>query len=208
MDYARQFVPPQQGGEGGRPDQALGPVGLGPAARVGARDRARAAAAALPERRRQGRHRRQPGEAGAEVQGEVSCLKTDLFINGEFVPAASGKRFVDGQPGHRRDDRRGRGGGAGRPRPGRRRRAPGVRVGALGGHEAPPARPDPDAGRGPAAVAGRRVRQGRDAATTASRSSRPPRSTCRRPPSAWRTSASTPTSSTATRFRAARTLSS
>ena len=85
MDYARQFVPPNKASKAVGRIKRVGPDGLGPADRVGAGRRARAAAAALPERGRQGRHRRQPGEAGAEVQGEVSPLKTDLFIDGEFV---------------------------------------------------------------------------------------------------------------------------
>src|SRR5207245_1642921 len=62
----------------------------GGAVRVGPGDRARAAAAAVPERGRQGRHRRLQREAGGGVQGPV---KTDLFINNEWRPALSGKRF-------------------------------------------------------------------------------------------------------------------
>ena len=147
MDYARQFVPAEQGLEGRRPHQALRPERLGPPARVGPRRRARAPAASLPERRRQGRHRREPGEAGPEVPGQVSSLKTDLFIDGAFSPAASGKRFATVNPatgetiaevaeaGKADLDRAVAG------------RAQGLRVGPLGGDEAAPARPDPDARR-------------------------------------------------------------
>src|SRR5262249_58473618 len=100
--------------------------------RVRARRRARAPAAPLPERGRQGRHRRQPGEARPEVQGKIGTigpmssgrglplppdgpvaapdnfrrmstetalnLQTGLFIGGEFVPSASGKKFATTNP--------------------------------------------------------------------------------------------------------------
>ena len=96
MDYARQFVPPNKAAKAvGRIKRSV-QSGLGPAARVGARHRARDAAASLPERGRQGRHRRQPGEARSEIQGQE--VKTDLFIGGEFVPAVSGKRFATVNP--------------------------------------------------------------------------------------------------------------
>src|SRR5206468_4628764 len=87
----RQAVlPAAQGVQSGRADQARGAIGGRSTVRVLARDRTGAAAAAVPERRRQGRHRREPGEAGGGVQRPV---RTDLFINNEWRPAASGKRF-------------------------------------------------------------------------------------------------------------------
>ena len=90
MDYARQFVPPNKASKAvGRIKRSV-QSGWDLPTESRARNRTRAATASLPERGRQGGHRRQPGEARAEVQGEV---KTDLFIGGAFVPAASGKRF-------------------------------------------------------------------------------------------------------------------
>src|SRR5207245_2029343 len=83
-------LPAAQGLEGGRPDQALGAIGRRGAVRIRPGDRARIAAATVPERRREGRHRGQSGKADGGVQGEV---KTDLFINNEWRPAASGRRF-------------------------------------------------------------------------------------------------------------------
>src|SRR5207253_10753922 len=56
--------------------------------RVGARPRARAAAAAIPERGREGRNRGQRGEAYGGLQGPV---KTELLIGNEWRSAA--KRY-------------------------------------------------------------------------------------------------------------------
>ena len=68
----RAVLPAEQGRQGGRPHQALGAVRRRGAVRERPRDRARAAAAALPERGRQGRPRRLRQKRKPEFKGLVS----------------------------------------------------------------------------------------------------------------------------------------
>src|SRR5439155_15086233 len=88
-DAVRQTVhPAPQGVQGGGADQAVRPVRCRGAVRVGAHAGARAAAAAVSIRGREGRHRGVRREAGGGVQGPV---KTDLLIGNEWRSAA--KRY-------------------------------------------------------------------------------------------------------------------
>ena len=131
----------------------------------------------------------------------MSSLKTDLFIDGEFV-----SRRIR-QDASRRSTRRPARRSPRSPRPARTDLDRAV-AGARKAFESGPwAAMKPRqrgriliARRRAPALARRRVRQASRRRTTASPSSSRPRSTCRRPPSASRTSASTPTSSTATRI--------
>ena len=71
MEYARQFCPPNKAAKAvGRIKRAV-QTGWEIPHGVGARGRARDSAAALPERRRQGRPGGVRGEAAGRVQGEI-----------------------------------------------------------------------------------------------------------------------------------------
>src|SRR5438046_771412 len=78
--------------EGGGPDQAVRADGRRDSVRVGAGPGARIAAAAVPERGRKGRHRRERREAGRGVQGPV---KTDLLIGNEWRSTAKRYRLTN-----------------------------------------------------------------------------------------------------------------
>src|SRR5256885_1670582 len=87
MLYAKQFTPPHKASRAGA-DQTVRPIGRRGAVRVGADARARAAAAAVPVRGREGGDRGVRREACGGVQGPV---KTDLLIGNEWRSAA--KRY-------------------------------------------------------------------------------------------------------------------
>ena len=104
-----ELLPAEQGLEGGRPHQALRPERLGNPVRVGPGHRARAAAAALPERGRQGRSRRLQPEAQGGLHRKVALLgardgiKQSLFK----VRFRNDERNQSGLAANRWDDRYG-----------------------------------------------------------------------------------------------------
>src|SRR3989449_10491914 len=89
---SQAVLPSTQGVQGGGPDQAVRADGRRDPLRVGARPGARIAAAAVPERGREGGHRRQRREAGRGVQGPV---KTDLLIGNEWRSTAKRHRLTN-----------------------------------------------------------------------------------------------------------------
>src|SRR5947208_4245055 len=89
-DVCEAVLSAPEGVEGRWSDQAVGAIGRRGPVRVRPHARARAAAAAVPERRREGRDRRLRGEARGGLQGPV---KTDLLIGNELRTGGGAKHY-------------------------------------------------------------------------------------------------------------------
>ena len=162
MDYARQFVPPHKAskavGRIKRSVQSGWDLPLESALAI-EREVQQLLFQRTTPRRGSPRTRRSGSRSsqGSELPEDRSLHRRGL------LPRRIGAPVCDREPGDRRDDRRSRRSRQGRPRPGGRLGPQGLRVGAVGGHEAAERGRILDASGGAPAVPRRRVRQARDA---------------------------------------------